>query len=142
VPLSDSAIWSLALAESALPEPERHIGFEAWITWVSGADCHEGELIVWASSLADAFSGLKPLRRRRRAMVQGYAPEWGHAMARDGLKIALQAGQPPSLRSRAEMFGVDRQPLRRVRSFIAGAVLLQMAQFESALEWAVRTQRH
>jgi len=44
--------------------------------------------------------------------------------------------------SRASEFGCSREAYKRVRDLIAGVVLLQIAQYEDALGWAMRVQRH
>lgn len=141
-PLGDDAIWCLSLACSTLPE--NHIGYQAWITDVADADCHLPELARWSKSLAATAATLKPLLgRRRRLLVESYRQDWGDQAALDGLQMALQGkGAIPAATSRAEQFGIHRDPYKRIRGLIAGCVVLQMAQFEDALAWAVKVQRH
>ena len=42
---------------------------------------------------------------------------------------------------RADEFGCHRDAYKRIRDLIAGAVLLQLMQYEDALSWAVSVQR-
>lgn len=143
-PLGDQAIWCLSLASSTLPE--HHIGYQAWITDTADTDCHLAELSAWCKSLAATAATLKPLlglRRRRRLMVENYRRDWGDQAALDGLVLALRGkGSVPTAEARAESFGVHRDPYKRIRGMVAGCVILQMSQFESALKWAVGVQRH
>ena len=140
-PLNDSAVWSLSLADSTLPEG--HIGYRAWITYVAGIPTHCVELQRWSVGLGATASRMRPKRgQRARQYVEGYKPAWGRQASLDGLNIAL-FGAPavPTLNARSEEFGVHHQTYRKVRDLVAGAVLLQMWQYEDALDWAVRTQR-
>lgn len=140
-PLGDRAIWCLSLASSTLPD--NHIGYEAWITEVSGADCHADTLRRWCVDLAEAAATLKPkLGERRRQLVECYRPDWGATAALDGLQMALCGLQSvPSYDSRADHYRIRWQAYKRIRDLVAGCVILQMAQYEDALAWAVRTQR-
>lgn len=139
VPLGDEAIWSLSQASAALPP--HHIGYQAWITDVAGADCHMGPMIRWCKRLAWTFACLKPrMGVRRRRTVEGYRSDWGNQAALDGLQLAL-TGSCPSGVKQAETFQIHRDGYRRVRNFVAGAVVLQMQQFESELQIAVRANR-
>lgn len=145
IPLSDTAIWSLSLAESTLPD--NHIGFEAWIAYVAEADCGLLELQEWCIGLARTLATMKPMMgKRRRLLVEKWREEWGAQAALDGLTLAVMPKhrheRVPSLRSRADEFCIDRQPYKRIRNLVHSAVLQQMAQFEDALGWAVRIQRH
>ena len=141
IPLSDSAIWSLSLAQATMPE--NHVGYQAWITMVADVDCHGDELADWSKSLAHSMAHLKPLLgKRRRALVQSYAREWGDQAALDGLCAALYGhGKTPGHTERGNAFKCDRDAYRRLRDLITGVVVMQMAQYESALTWAVAVQR-
>ena len=140
-PLSDSAVWSLSLADSTLPEG--HIGFRAWITYVAGVEAHCVELQRWAVGLGATASRMRPKRgQRRRQYVEGYRHEWGRQASLDGLNLVM-FGQDsvPSLTSRADEFGTTRESYAKVRALVGGAVALQLWQFEDALDWATRMQR-
>jgi hypothetical protein len=141
LPLNDGAIWSLSLAQSTLPPG--HIGYEAWITYVADADCHGEKLAEWVKALARCMATVKPLLgRRRRLLVSSYETKWGDQAALDGLTLALYG--PQHVRghvTRAEEFGCHRDAYKRIRDLIAGCVLMQVAQFEDALSWAVAVQR-
>lgn len=141
-PLGDQAIWCLSLASSTLPE--HHIGYQAWITDTADTDCHISELLRWCKDLAATAATLKPLLgRRRRLLVESYRQDWGDQAAVDGLWLALKGkAAVPSLEFRAEQFGCRWQAYARIRGLVAGCVVLQMAQYEDALRWAVGVQRH
>lgn len=142
IPLSDSAIWSLSLAQSAMPP--NHIGYEAWITLVADVDCHGEHMAAWAKSLAGSMANLKPLlgRQRRDPLVRSYRAEWGDQAALDGLSIALWGhNSVAGYDARAEAFKCRWQAYKRVRDLIAGVVTMQMHQYENALGWAVHLQR-
>ena len=141
-PLGDDAIWCLSLATSTLPE--NHIGYQAWITDTADTDCHMGELAEWCKGLAATAATLKPLLgKRRRLLVESYRKDWGDQAAIDGLVLALRGREAvPTLDARSEQFGCRWQAYGRIRSIVAGCVILQMTQYESALEWAVKVQKH
>lgn len=139
--MPDKAIWLLSLASSVLPE--NAIGAEVWLARVSGTTVHDGAMRDWARGLADAFGKgeLKPLRgKRRRIMFASYTPAWGHVAADDGLWKAID-GRAPSARARAEALGCDREAYGNLRELIKVLVLMQAAQYEDALRWAVRACR-
>lgn len=141
LPLNDGAIWSLSLASSTMPE--NHVGYEAWITSVADADCHGERLAGWAKDLARCMATVRPLLgKRRRLLVASYEPAWGDQAALDGLSVALYGtGAVPGHVTRSDGFGCHRDAYKRVRDLIAGVVVMQMAQYESALAWAVSVQR-
>lgn len=145
LPLSDSAIWSLSLADSTLPD--NHIGSAAWLAYIAEADCGLLELQDWAIGLGRCLATMKPLlNKRHRLIVEDWREDWGAQASLDGMTLAVMPAHKhaavPSLRSRAEEFGIGRRPYQRIRNLVHGAVIMQMAQFEDALCWAVRIQRH
>lgn len=141
LPLNDGAIWSLSLAQSTMPA--EHIGYEAWITYVADVDCHGERLASWVKALARCMATVKPLLgKRRRLLVNSYETAWGDQAALDGLSLALYGpAHVPGHVSRADEFGCHRDAYRRIRDLIAGCVLMQLAQYEDALGWAVAVQR-
>ena len=141
IPLSDGAIWSLSLAQSAMPE--NHVGYQAWITHVADADCHAERLAEWVKSLARCMATVRPLiGKRRRLLVNSYETTWGDQAALDGLQMALYGPERvPGHVTRADEFGCHRDAYRRIRDLLAGVVVMQMQQYESALAWAVGVQR-
>jgi hypothetical protein len=141
-PLGDQAIWCLSLASSTLPD--NHIGYQAWITDTADTDCHLAELREWCKGLAATAATLKPLLgKRRRLLVESYRQDWGDQAALDGLLLALKGKDAvPSLDSRADQFKCRWQAYGKIRGLVAGCVLMQMAQYEDALAWAVKVQRH
>lgn len=139
VPLGDAAIWSLSQASSQLPT--QHIGFQVWITEIAGADTHMAAIVRWAKRLAWCASCLKPrMGVRRRRMVEGYRADWGDQAALDAVQLAL-TGSCPSARTQSEHFQIHRDGYKRLRNFVAGALVLQSSQFESELAIAVRNNR-
>jgi hypothetical protein len=141
-PLGDQAIWCLSLASSTLPD--HHIGYQAWITDTADTDCHIADLIRWCKDLAATAATLKPLLgRRRRLLVESYRKDWGDQAAVDGLWLALRGPDAVHpIQGRAEYFGCSERAYKRIRSIVAGCVILQMSQYEDALRWAVAVQRH
>lgn len=142
LPLSDSAIWSLSIAQSAMPE--NHIGYEAWITMVADTDCHGERMAGWVKSLAQSMATMRPLagRKRRDKLVRSYRKDWGDQAALDGLCIAVFGlGRAPSYAAQAERYGCRWQAYKRLRDIVAGVVTMQMHQYENALGWAVHLQR-
>lgn len=139
--MPDKAIWLLSLASSVLPE--NSVGAEVWLARVSGTTVHDGALRQYARELADAFGTgeFRPKRgKRRRVMFASYSPRWGHVAAEDGLWKAID-GRAPSARARAEALGCDREAFGNLRELIKLLVLMQAAQYEDALRWAVRACR-
>ena len=141
LPLQDGAVWALSLASSTLPP--NHIGFAAWITYVADVDCHGERLAQWVKDLARAMATCAPLLgKRRRQLVTSYETRWGDQAALDGLTLALYGPtKVEPILGRAGEFGCSREAYKRIRDLIAGAVLLQLAQYEDALGWAVGVQR-
>ena len=139
--MSDAAIWALAKAEMEMPA--NHIGFKAWITCVAGVESYCPELQRWAVGLAATVARMKPrLRKNARRFVVSYRPEWGRQAAIDGLSIALfGADTVPSIQSRATTLGCDWDAYQRLRDFVAGAVVMQMVEYQSELAWAVKVER-
>ena len=137
--MPDRAIWLLSLASTTMPE--NSMGAEIWLARVSGTTVHAGAMQEWARGLADVLGMgiVKPkLGKRRRAMFASYSPAWGHVAADDGLWKAIE-GRAPSSRARAAMLGCDREAYAKMRELIHALALMQAAQYEDALRWAVRT---
>lgn len=139
--LPDGAIWRLSLASSVLPQG--HPGYMVWMTSVSGTERFTIELQDWAIGLGATVAAMKPkLRKRARMYVSSYEPEWGKQASLDGLCIALcGAGCVPATSAQAEAFGCDRDAYKRIRDFVAGALILAAWQYEDALRWAHRVAR-
>lgn len=139
--LPDGAIWRLSLASSALPHG--HPGYMAWLTCVADTENFRTQLHDWAMGLAVTIAGMKPkLRLRARQYVPSYDHAWGSQAAADGLNIALYGvDYVPAILERSEEFGCDRDAYKRIRDFVAGAILLAIWQYEDALRWAHRVAR-
>jgi hypothetical protein len=138
--LPEGALWRLSLASSVLPHG--HPGYMAWLTTVSGTDRFCLPLQEWAVGLGATVAKMKPrLRLRSREYVPSYADEWGRQASLDGLCIALWGECVPAVVARADEFGCDRDAYRRIRDFVAGALILAAWQYEDALRWAHRVAR-
>jgi hypothetical protein len=142
--LPEGAIWRLSMATSTLPQG--HPGYMAWMTTVSGTDRFVSDLQGWAIGLGETIARMKPrLRKRSRTYVSSYQPEWGRQAALDGLcealGLSLWAGEEVSVSARSEQFGCDRDAYKRIRDFVAGALILASWQYEDALRWAHRIAR-
>lgn len=135
-PLPDALIWSLSLAESCMPE--NSVGFRVWITKVAGVDVHRDHLLKWAKELSEALGEIKPRTKLyRRKLFADYSATWGHQAATDGINLALFGTYPPTSVQAAE-YGCDPTTYKRMRNLIAGFAAMQAAQYEDALNWAVR----
>lgn len=139
--LPEGAIWRLSLASSALPHG--HPGYMAWMTTVSGTERFCLDLQRWAVGLGATIARMKPrLRSRGRQYVSSYAHEWGRQASLDGLCMALWGVEcVPAIVARADEYGCDRDAYRRIRDFVAGALILAAWQYEDALTWAHRVAR-
>lgn len=139
--LPEGALWRLSLASSCLPE--RHPGYKAWLTMVSGTERFCPELQAWAIGLGATVARMKPkLRLRAREYVSSYDHEWGRQASLDGLCAAIFGPEAvTSLRERADQLGCDREAYQRIRDFVAGAIVLAAWQYEDALRWAHRVAR-
>lgn len=139
--LPDGAIWRLSLASSCLPQG--HPGYMAWLTTVAGTERFCPELQQWAIGLGATIARMKPrLRTRARTFVASYDHTWGRQASLDGLCIALfGVGGVPAIAARADEFGCDRDAYKRIRDFVAGALILAAWQYEDALTWAHKVGR-
>lgn len=139
--LPEGAIWRLSLAQSCLPAG--HIGYKAWLTVVAGTERFCPELQTWALGLAETIASMKPrLRKNAREYVPSYRKDWGERAALDGLIWAIFGdSKVEPVSAQAANFGCDREAYRRIRDFVAGAILLAIWQYEDALRWAHRVAR-
>lgn len=139
--LPEGAIWRLSLASSCLPTG--HPGYMAWMTMVAGTERFCPELQRWAVGLGATIARMKPkLKARGRTYVASYDHAWGKQASLDGLMLALFGAESvPAVLERAEDFGCDRDAYKRIRSFVAGAILLSIWQYEDALVWAHKVAR-
>ena len=139
--LPEGALWRLSLASSVLPQG--HPGYMAWLTDVSGTERFCVELQQWAIGLGATIAVMKPrLRRRARTFVSSYDHSWGRQASLDGLYVALWGkASVPATVARADEYGCDRDAYRRIRDFVAGALILAAWQYEDALRWAHRVAR-
>jgi hypothetical protein len=136
--MPDAAIYTLAAANSVLPDG--HVGFEAWMTDAAGVPFFAPKLKAWSVDLARTAATLRPLLGKRRVpLVKSWREDWGPQAARDGLCLALFGeGAVAGLESRAKQYRCRWQAYKRVRDLVAGCVLRQMDEFESALVWATK----
>ncbi len=131
--LPDEAIWRLSLASSYLPK--EHVGYRVWLTMVAGTDRFLHDLEDWAVSLGQAVAQMKPrLRSHARQYVPSYREDWGRQAAIDGATLALYgAAHVPGYVGQAERFGCHRDAYKRIRDFVAGAMLIAADQYETEL---------
>lgn len=139
--LPEGALWRLSLATSCLPDG--HPGYKVWLTMVSGTERFVVELQDWAIGLAETIARMKPrLRKRAREYVPSYDTAWGKQAALDGLCMAIfGAEKVPAVAARADELNCDRDAYKRIRDFVAGALLLAQWQYEDSLRWAHRIAR-
>lgn len=131
--LPDGAIWRLSMACQYLPE--NHVGYKVWLTLVTGTDRFVPELQEWAIALGAAIAQMKPRRNKlARTYVPSYKPDWGRQAALDGVTQALYGeARTPPYTAQADRFGARYEAYRRIRDFVAGALMLAAGQFESEL---------
>lgn len=139
--LPEGAIWRLSLASSCLPTG--HPGYMAWMTMVAGTDRFTPQLYDWAVGLGATIAAMKPkLKMRARVYVPSYDHAWGKQASIDGLNLAIfGADHVPAIAARADEFQCDRDAYKRIRNFVAGAILLAQWQYEDALRWAHKVAR-
>lgn len=136
--MPDLGIWHLSAASAKLPAS--HIGFQAWITMVSGVPNYRPELQRWAVALADHI-GVVRVRRSRRLepFAHSYRRDWGRQAGIDGLCIALFGRDDvPGGYRRAEQLDCDKRAFQRVRNFVTGATVLAMNEFREELSRSLR----
>lgn len=139
--LPDEAIWRLSMASSYLPK--EHIGYQAWLTMVAGTDRFLHDLQDWAVSVGGAIAAMKPrLKSNARAYVPSYGAEWGRQAAIDGAILALYGERVvPAYTAQADTFGCHHASYKRIRDFVAGAMLVAAQQFEAELRLVHREGR-
>lgn len=75
--LPEGALWRLSLASSCLPE--RHPGYKAWLTMVSGTDRFCPDLQAWAVGLGATIARMKPKLDAQPAVRGELQPRVGPA---------------------------------------------------------------
>ena len=132
--LPDGAIWRLSMASSSLPE--RHVGYQAWLTTVAGVRDFVPELQQWAVGLGATVARMKP---RGRKFVVEYDHAWGKQASLDGLKMGLFGNESvPGIRARADDFGCSWRSYQRIRDFVAASLALAIWQYRDALVWVTK----
>ena len=104
----------LQYARSLLPD--NHIGDKLWLTNVSGCTVYEAIIADWARDFAHAVSTLKPFA------------------------IVIGSRERVSVLARCEQLGCKWDSYKKVRNFVASALLTQMAEFEWAM--AISIAKH
>lgn len=139
--LPDEAIWRLSRASSYLPK--NHIGYQVWLTMVAGTERFLLELQEWAIALGAAVAAMKPrLGANARQYVPSYREDWGRQAAIDGAVLALYGERHvPPYTQQAERFGCRHSAYKRIRDFVAGAMLVAANQFETELALVYREGR-
>ena len=129
----------LQYARSLLPD--NHIGDKLWLTNVSGCTVYESIIADWARDFADAICTMKPLRNTRRyPLVTAYKREWGDWAALDACAIVIGSRDRVSVLARCEQLGCKWDSYKKVRNFVASALLTQMAEFEWSM--AISIAKH
>ena len=140
-PLTDSDVWTLAMATMVMPDGNP--GAEAYLAQVSGTGLFHGRLTVWGRVVAIGIAQARYKARSgsyRRAYVEGYDVAWGESAVADGLSLALY-GKAPGLVERAEQLKCGKQGYQRIRDFVGGGIVNAIAEFRVALAWAAGYQR-
>ncbi len=130
--------WSLkALSKASSHFIKGHIGYDAWITMVSGTEDRPVNLRQvedWAIGAAGQIATTKPrLRFRSRTYTPSYDPSWGRFAAIDAARLAV-FGMAPAPWPRAKELGCDYEAYLRIRNFVGGAIVLAMNQYEIELK--------
>ena len=127
--------------------PENHVGEKVWLTNVSGCSVYKNYIVDWSKEFAHAVSTLKPLRKTRRyPLVPSYDSAWGDWAAYDGFHhatgfvLATGKNDRVSVLARCEQLGCKWDSYKKVRNFVASALLTQMAEFEWAM--AISIAKH
>lgn len=126
-------LWNLSLATASLPP--RHVGYMVWLTTTAHTTAFCPSLQRWAIELAH-YLGVAKVQRKRRLepLARGYTKAWGRRAALDGLIIGLfDRDHAPGSHLRGLQYQCDKDAFRRIRDFIAGAVVQASNQFRSAL---------
>jgi hypothetical protein len=137
-PLTDSDVWTLAMA--AMVMPDGNPGAEAYLAQVSGTDLFHGRLTVWGRVVALGIAHASYKARngvRRREYVEGYEAWWGEYAVADGLSLALYGKAEDALGRAAG----NSQGYIRIRDFVGGALVSAIAEYRVALEWAAGYRR-
>ena len=137
-PLTDSDVWTLAMA--AMVMPDGNPGAEAYLAQVSGTDLFHGRLTVWGRVVALGIAHASYKARngvRRREYVEGYDTWWGEYAVADGLSLALYGKAEDALGRGAGNY----QGYIRIRDFVGGTLVSAIAEYRVALEWAAGYRR-
>lgn len=140
-PMDDADLWALGMATMVMPDGNP--GAEAYLMKIAGTVDFAPRLTLWGRVVAIGVAGAGYKSRggtRRRAYVEGYDESWGRYAVADGLSIALY-GEAPGLVERAEELKCGKQGYQRIRDFVGGALVVAIAEFHHALEWACGYRR-
>ena len=120
-----------------------HVGDKIYITIVAGSGKYIARLTDWAVEFGEAISkSTTENKYYRKALVTSYNRTWGSVASLDGLDIALYGKADKSLRERARDFKCDRDAYKKVRNYVAGALLVQYDQFQEELIYSWRVHQH
>jgi hypothetical protein len=140
-PLTDEEVWALAMA--CMVMPDGNPGAEGYLAKVAGTRLFTGRLAVWGAVVAIGIAGASYRARggvRRRGYVEGYDEAWGRYAVADGLSLAID-GHAPGLVERCDVLGCGKQGYQRIRDFVGGALVNAIAEYRTALEWALGYRR-
>lgn len=139
--LTDDEIWALSMA--AMVMPDGNPGAEAYLMKVARAANFAPRLTVWGRVVAIGIAEAQCRPRggqRRRTYVEGYSEAWGRFAVADGLTLALY-GTAPGLVERCDTLKCGKQGYQRIRDFVGSALLSAIAEYKTALEWALGQRR-
>lgn len=107
--------WALSLARTVSPDP---IADKLYLMHATEDVRYSRQAKDWAYRVAVEFAGSLGSGQRRRSLVEGYRPDWGHCAARDGMAIALWPDLRdgvPGIGKRCEQYKCGKQGFQRVR---------------------------
>ena len=136
--LPDNLHSVLALATYNMPE--NHIGGAMWLTTVSGCTVYADKIKQWSNEFAHAIANVTPIRKKfanKVPLIPSYNATWGDWAALDGIVLATGFGERVPLLARSKQLNCQRDSYKKVRNFVAGALLLQMDEFEESIGHSV-----
>ena len=122
---------------------ENHVGDKVYISRVSGASKYIPRMSEWAIEFGEAISKATPENKYyRRWLIPSYKADWGAQASLDGLAIVLHGKAPESVLARNQQYGCCRKAYKKVRNYVAGALLVQNDQFEAELMYSWRVHQY
>ena len=120
-----------------------HVGDKLYICKVAGADKYIPHLQTWAVEFGEAISSCTLENKYyRKALIHSYKPTWGVQASLDGLAIVLDGKAQETPRARAGALGCDNKVYKKLRNYVAGALLVQYDQFQAELLYSWRVHQY